>query len=89
MAEGRRMTAAQAVDKLMSSEHADLVRESVRFMVAELMDAEVAQKFVVKYADYLDWDAFAHALARHVLYRNGERRNQRLITVERRRRIAA
>jgi len=83
------MTAAQAVDKLMSSEHADLIRESVRFMVAELMDAEVAQKFVVKNADYLDWDAFAHVLARHVLYRNGEHRNQRLITLERRRRIAA
>jgi putative transposase len=42
MAEGRRMTAAQAVDKLMSSEHADVIRESVRFMVAELMESEVA-----------------------------------------------
>ena len=42
MAEGRRMTAAQAVDKLMSFEHADVIRESVRLMVAELMEAEVA-----------------------------------------------
>ncbi len=42
MAEGRRMTAAQAVDKLLGSEHADVIRESVRFMVAELMEAEVA-----------------------------------------------
>jgi len=42
-------------------------------------------EFVVKNADYLDWDA----LARHVLYRNGEHRNQRLITLERRRQIAA
>src|SRR5688572_10418957 len=42
MAEGQRMTAAQAVDKLMSSEHADVIRESVRFMVAELMEAETA-----------------------------------------------
>jgi putative transposase len=42
MAEGHRMTAAQAVDKLMSSEHADVIRESVRFMVAELMEAEAA-----------------------------------------------
>ena len=41
MAEGRRMTAAQAVDKLLSSEHADVIRESVRLMVAELMEAEV------------------------------------------------
>ena len=42
MAEGHRMTAAEVVDKLMSSEHADVIRESVRLMVAELMDAEVA-----------------------------------------------
>src|SRR4051794_22793775 len=42
MAEDRRMTAAQVVDKLMSSEHADVVRESVAWMVAELMEAEVA-----------------------------------------------
>ena len=41
MAEGRRMTAEQAVDKLLESEHADVIRESVRFMVAELMEAEV------------------------------------------------
>jgi len=46
-------------------------------------------EFVVKNADYLNWDAFAHALARHVTYRNGEHRNQRLITLERRRQIAA
>jgi putative transposase len=42
MAEERRMTAAQVVDKLMSSEHADVVRESVAWVVAELMEAEVA-----------------------------------------------
>src|SRR4051794_40606 len=41
MAEGPRMTAAQLVDKLLSGEHADVVRESVAWMVAELMDAEV------------------------------------------------
>ena len=46
-------------------------------------------EFVVKNADYLDCDAFAHALARHVTDRNGEHRNQRLITLERRRQIAA
>jgi hypothetical protein len=43
MAEGQRMTAAQAVDKLMASEHADVICESVRFMVAELMEAEVVR----------------------------------------------
>jgi putative transposase len=42
MAEGRRMTAAQAVDKLMASEHADVIRESVAVMVGELIEAEVA-----------------------------------------------
>ena len=42
MAEDRRMTAAQLADKLMSSQHADVVRESVAFVVAELMEAEVA-----------------------------------------------
>jgi len=36
------MTAAQVVDKLMDSEHADVVRESVAWVVAELMEAEVA-----------------------------------------------
>jgi transposase len=46
-------------------------------------------EFVVKNADYPDWDAFAHALARHVTYRNGEHRNQRLTDLERRHRIAA
>jgi putative transposase len=42
MAEDRRMTAAQVVDKLMGSEHVDVVRESVAWVVAELMEAEVA-----------------------------------------------
>ena len=41
MAEGQRMTAAQVVDKLMSSEHADVLRESVAWLVAELIEAEV------------------------------------------------
>ena len=44
MAENRRMTAAQLADKLISSEHADVVRESVAWMVAELMEAEVAPR---------------------------------------------
>jgi len=36
------MTAA-AVEKLLSSEHADVIRESVRLVVAELMEAEVVR----------------------------------------------
>jgi len=42
MAEERRMTAGQVVDKLMKSEHADVVRESVAWVVGELMEGEVA-----------------------------------------------
>jgi hypothetical protein len=45
-------------------------------------------EFVVKNADYRDWDAFAFALARHVTYRNGRHRDQRLIDLERRHQIA-
>ena len=44
MAEGPRMTAAQLADKLLASEHADVLRESVAWIVAELMEAEVAAK---------------------------------------------
>jgi transposase len=46
-------------------------------------------EFVVKNSDYLDWDAFAYALARHITDRNGAHRDQRLIDLERRRHIAA
>jgi hypothetical protein len=49
----------------------------------------VISQFVVSNADYLDWDAFAHALARHITYRNGDHRDRRLTAVEARQRIAA
>ena len=42
MADRPRMTADQLVDKLLASEHADVLRESIAWLVAELMDAEVA-----------------------------------------------
>src|SRR5215213_4948257 len=42
MAEARSMTVAQVVDKLIGSEHVDVVRESVAWLVGELMEAEVA-----------------------------------------------
>jgi hypothetical protein len=35
------MTAAELVDKLLASEHADVLRDSVAWLVAELMEAEV------------------------------------------------
>lgn len=46
-------------------------------------------EFVVKNADYPDWDTFAKAMADHIRYRNGPHRNQRLIEAERRLLIAA
>jgi putative transposase len=44
MAERPRMTAAQLADKLLSEEHADMLRESAAWMARELMEAEVAAK---------------------------------------------
>jgi transposase-like protein len=44
MAEGHSLTLRAALDKVMSDEHADVVREGVAAFVAELMEAEVAQQ---------------------------------------------
>jgi putative transposase len=65
MAEGQRMTAAQVVDKLMSSEHADVIRESVGLVVAELMEAEVAAIVGAEYGE--------RAPERRTTHRNGYR----------------
>jgi len=48
-------------------------------------------EFVCKNADYLDWDAFAHALADHVQHRNSpaERERRKLEAAKRRERRAA
>lgn len=46
-------------------------------------------EFVVKNADYLEWESFAHALARHISYRNGPHRDRRLVAAEAKLRIAA
>ena len=46
-------------------------------------------EFVVKNADYVDWDAFAWALARHVQHRNGPHRDKRVRLLEARHQIAA
>src|SRR5918995_12046 len=51
MAEDGRMTAEQAVDKVMGSEHADVIRESVRFMVDALMEAEVSAAVGAEYGE--------------------------------------
>jgi transposase len=46
-------------------------------------------EFVVNNADYLDWDAFAWALARHIQHRNGPHRAKRIRLLEARHQIAA
>ena len=46
-------------------------------------------EFVVANADYLNWDAFGYALARHVRYRNSDHRDQRIAAAEQRHRITA
>jgi putative transposase len=43
MAEGQRMTAEEVVAKVMSDEHADLLRESLRWIVEQLMEVEVSE----------------------------------------------
>jgi putative transposase len=40
MAEGHRMTAAELVDKLMSDEHADVLRDSLAWLLTQLMETE-------------------------------------------------
>jgi putative transposase len=64
MAEDRRMTAAQVVDKMMGSEHADVVRESVAWVVAELMEAEVAAQIAAGHGE---------VSSERVTHRNGYR----------------
>ena len=46
-------------------------------------------EFVVKNADYPDWDTLATAMADHIRYRNGPHRDRRLIQAEHRLLIAA
>jgi transposase len=47
-------------------------------------------EFVVKNADYLDWDSFALAMSNHISYRNDpRRRRERLERAEKRLRLAA
>ena len=46
-------------------------------------------EFVVKNADYPDWETLTKAMADHITYRNGPHRDQRLLKAERRLLIAA
>ena len=44
MAEGRSVTTREAVEGVLASEHADVLRESVAVMVREIVELEVAQQ---------------------------------------------
>jgi hypothetical protein len=46
-------------------------------------------EFVVNNADYLGWDAFSHALAEHIGYRNRVHGDPRITAVERKLLVAA
>jgi transposase len=46
-------------------------------------------EFVIKNADYSDWEALSRAMAAHISYRNGPHRDQRLLKAERRLLVAA
>jgi putative transposase len=65
MAEKGRMTAVELVDKLMGSEHADVVRESVAWLVAEVMEVEVSGQIGAELGE---------VSAQRVTRRNGYRR---------------
>src|SRR5215203_6582877 len=71
MAEGHRMTTArEAVEQMLQSEHGDVLRDSVAFMVRELIEAELAARIGAEHGEraperrtaqrngyrYRDWD---------------------------------
>lgn len=69
MAESQRMTAArQAVEEIMQSEHGDVLRQSVEFMVRELIEAEVAAHLGAEHGE--------RAPDRRLAQRNGYRQRQ-------------
>src|SRR3954447_20523947 len=65
MAEMGGMTAAQAVEELMASEHADVICEWVRFIVDALMEVEVTELAGAEFGE--------RAPERRVTQRNGYR----------------
>jgi len=64
MAEGQSMTTAEVVAKTMMSEHADFLREAVRVVAAELMEAEITAEIGA---------ARGEVSAERVTHRNGYR----------------
>ena len=61
MAEGQRMTAArEAVEEIMRSEHADVLRESVAWAVREIMESEVATQIGAELGERAPEERSAH-----------------------------
>ena len=54
MAGERSMTAGDVVAQLMSGEHGDLLREAVRLIAREFMEAEVAEHVGAEYRQVSD-----------------------------------
>jgi len=78
----RRYAAAHKIELVATPTYASYLNpvECHFFPIAE---------FVVNNADYVDWEAFAWALARHVQHRNGPHRAKRIRVLEARHQIAA
>ena len=54
MAEAKSMTAEEVVAKLMSDEHADVLRESLRWMIEQLMETEVSELVGARWGERTD-----------------------------------
>lgn len=59
MAEMRRMAPVELVDKVMGSEYADVVCESLTWMAGEIMEAEVANQVGAELGE-VSLDCFTH-----------------------------
>ena len=54
MAEGRRMTAADVVARVMAGEHGDFVRDAVAMVARELMEAEISVEVGAEFGEVSD-----------------------------------
>ncbi len=59
MAEDRRMTAEEVVRQLLSDEHVDVLRESLRWVVEQVMEAKVSELIGARHGERTD-DRLTH-----------------------------
>ena len=64
MAERQRMTIEQVVSELMTSEHADVLREALRLVCQELMEADVTALIGAAHGERNPDGRMTHATAR-------------------------